>query len=164
MNKNQNKLNNLAYHILQHHINHFQQIKKILKIDYETHMIFLTVCTHILYQIINPSLIEKGSELDWNEMFPITKNLLKIKKKHKKKLTIFSVSLILDLPKESVRRKVIKLCKLRYLEFSTEHGLSLGAFAEEKLKMMAPRDFRALSKVIEAVDIAGGIKFLKKVK
>ena len=159
------KDNEIVYNVLMHHINHYQEVKRIFKIDYESQMIILTVYSHLLYQTINPSLEEKGNEgLEWNIMFPIIKGLPKDKKKYKKKLSLFSVSQILDIPKESVRRKVDQLSKKRYLEFTTQDGLGIGAELEEKVKMIAPKDLGALKKVITAINNNGGVQRLNKLK
>ena len=148
-----------------HHINHYQEVKKIFKIDYDSQMILLAVYSHLLYQTIKPSLKKENEDgLGWEEMFPVIKNLPKNKKKYKAKLTLFSVSQILNLPKESVRRKVINLCKKKYLEFSTIEGLSIGDNLESTVRKIAPKDLNALTRVIKSVNENGGIDKLKKFK
>jgi len=157
------KENEVIYHILMHHINHYQEVKKIFKIDYDSQMILLAVYSHILYQTMNPTLEEKGNEgLEWDKMFPIIKNLPKNKKRYKKKLSIFSISEILNIPKESVRRKINLLCKKKFLEFSTKEGVTIGDDLEQNAKKMAPKDINALIRVIETVNKNGGIQRLKK--
>ena len=159
------KENEVIYHILMHHLNHYQEVKKIFKIDYDSQMILLAVYSHLLYQTINPSLKKENEDgLGWEEMFPVIKNLPKNKKKYKAKLTLFSVSQILNLPKESVRRKVINLCKKKYLEFSTIEGLSIGDNLESTVRKIAPKDLNALTRVIKSVNENGGIDKLKKFK
>tara|TARA_B100001778_G_scaffold7659_1_gene6224 strand:- start:702 stop:1193 length:492 start_codon:yes stop_codon:yes gene_type:complete len=159
------KENQLIYDILIHHLNHYQEVKKIFKIDYDSQMILLTVYSHLLFQTLNPSIEQRFSEgLEWNEMFPIIKNLPKNKKKYKVKLSLFSVSQILSIPKESVRRKVINLCKKKYLEFSTKDGLTIGDNLESTVKKIAPKDMSALIRVIKSVNQIGGIEKLKKFK
>ena len=56
--------NKLIYFIVSHHINHFLNAKKMVKHDYESHMILSTVYTHFLYQTIN-----LGKTLSWTEVF-----------------------------------------------------------------------------------------------
>ena len=68
------KENELVYHVLMHHINHYQEVKKIFKIDYDSQMILLAVYSHLLYQTINPSLKKENEDgLGWEEMFPVIK-------------------------------------------------------------------------------------------
>tara|TARA_B100001173_G_C15632513_1_gene397732 strand:- start:19 stop:522 length:504 start_codon:yes stop_codon:yes gene_type:complete len=160
------KENEVIYHVLMHHINHYQEAKKIFKIDYESQMILIAVYAHLIYQTMKPSVEEKKNEgLQWEEMFPVIKDLSKNKKKYKTKLSLFSVSQILDIPKESVRRKVALLCKKKYLEFSIKDGLNIGDVFEQTAKKIAPKDLTALVKVIDCVNENGGInKLVNKLK
>ena len=79
--------NELIYFIVSHHINHFLNVKKMVKHDYESHMILSVVYTHFLYQTIT-----SGKSLSWTEVFDETET-----EDHKilmkdKKLTIFAVA------------------------------------------------------------------------
>ena len=113
--------NELIYFIVSHHINHFLNVKKMAKHDYESHMILSVVYTHFLYQTIT-----SGKLLSWTEAFDETET-----EDHKilmkdKKLTIFAVAENLSMPQETVRRKLEKLIKKKLLEYSKSEGLSLG--------------------------------------
>jgi len=101
--------------------------KKIFKTDYDSHMITIAVFTHFLYGTLNPTH-EKylHEDLEWGEMYPLVKGLSKNKKKYLDKLSLFSLSYILDMPKETVRRKVDALCKTRQLEYSITDGVTVG--------------------------------------
>jgi len=99
--------NELIYFIVSHHINHFLNVKKMAKHDYESHMILSTVYTHFLYQTIT-----LGKSLSWTEVFDETET-----EDHKilmkdKKLTIFAVAENLSMPQETVRRKLEKLIEV----------------------------------------------------
>lgn len=127
--------NALSYFIVSLHINHFLNVKKMVKHDYESHMILLTVYTHFLYQTINP-----GKSLSWTEVFDETetedhKRLLK-----DKKLTIFAVAENLSMPQETVRRKLEKLIKKKLLEYSKSEGLSLGKKFNETIEPLGKID------------------------
>ena len=105
--------NELIYFIISHHINHFLNVKKMAKHDYESHMILSTVYTHFLYQTIT-----LGKSLSWTEVFDETET-----EDHKilmkdKKLTIFAVAENLSMPQETVRRKLEKLIKKKLFFFS----------------------------------------------
>ena len=43
----------LYFFVVSHHIKHFLNVKKMVKHDYESHMILSTVYTDFLYQTIN---------------------------------------------------------------------------------------------------------------
>jgi len=113
--------NELIYFIVSHHINHFLNVKKMTKHDYESHMILSIVYTHFLYQTIT-----LGKSLSWTEVFNETETYEHKRLMKDKKLTIFAVAENLSMPQETVRRKLEKLIKKKLLEYSKSEGLSLG--------------------------------------
>ncbi|MDA7454085.1 hypothetical protein N8863_04370 [Candidatus Pelagibacter ubique] len=127
--------NELIYFIVSHHINHFLNVKKMAKHDYESHMILLTVYSHYLYQTIT-----SGKSLSWTEVFDETET-----EDHKilmkdKKLTIFAVAENLSMPQETVRRKLEKLIKKKLLDYSKSEGLSLGKKFKETIEPLGKID------------------------
>ena len=161
-----NKPNEVVYHVLSHHIDHYRQSKKIFKTDYDSHMITIAVFTHFLYGTLNPTH-EKylHEDLEWGEMYPLVKGLSKNKKKYLDKLSLFSLSYILDMPKETVRRKVDALCKTKQLEYSVKDGVTVGDNFEVMAKKMAPIDLLSIEKAIKAIEKNGGVsKILKNIK
>jgi len=52
--------NELIYSVVNHHIGHFFNVRKLVKHDYESHMILLTAYSHFLFQTMS-----KGRSLDW---------------------------------------------------------------------------------------------------
>ena len=158
-----NKPNEIVYHVLSHHIDHYKKSKKIFKTDYDSHMITITVFTHFLYGTLNPSHEQYLHEdLDWGEMYPIVKGLSKNKKKYLDKLSLFSISHILNMPKETVRRKVEQLCKKKYLDYSAKEGVTVGDNFELLAKKIAPKDLISLDKAIKAINKNGGINKLRQ--
>ena len=161
-----NKPNEVVYHILAHHIDHYRQSKKIFKTDYDSHMITIAVFTHFLYGTLNPSHEKyQREDLEWGEMYPLVKGLSKGKKKYSDKLSLFSLSHILDMPKETVRRKVDALCKAKMLEYSVKEGVTVGDNFEQLAKKMAPIDLLSINKAIKAIERNGGVpKLIKNIK
>ena len=160
------KRDEVVYHVISHHIDHYRQSKKIFKTDYDSHMITIAVFTHFLYGTLNPSH-EKylHEDLEWGEMYPLVKGISKNKKKYLDKLSLFSLSYILDMPKETVRRKVDALCKTKQLGYSVTGGVTVGDNFEVMAKKMAPIDLLSIEKTIKAIDKNGGIsKILKNIK
>ena len=144
-----------------HHINHYKEARKIFKIDYDSHMIIVTVCSNSLYKALNPSFIKNSKNgLEWNEMFPLMKKQNLNEKKFKEKLSISSVSKILGIPKESVRRKINILCRKKYLTYSIKGGLSLAENFVLKGKKLASKDLASLIKVIKSFNKYGGLEKL----
>lgn len=161
-----NKPNEVVYHVLMHHIDHYIQAKKIFKTDYDSHMITITVFAHFLYGTLNPSHEKyQHEDLEWGDMYPLVKGLSKSKKKYLDKLSLFSISQILDMPKETVRRKVDALCKTKQLEYSVKDGVTVGDNFELLEKKIAPNDLLSIDKAIKAITKNGGVsKILKNFK
>ena len=160
------KPNEVVYHVLSHHIDHYRQSKKIFKTDYDSHMITIAVFTHFLYGTLNPTH-EKylHEDLEWGEMYPLVKGLSKDKKKYLDKLSLFSLSHILDMPKETIRRKVDALCKAKQLGYSVKDGVTVGDQFEVLAKKITPIDLLSIEKAIKAIERNGGVsKILKNIK
>ena len=157
------KPNEVVYHVLSHHIDHYIQAKKIFKTDYDSHMITITVFAHFLYGTLNPSHEKYHHEdLEWGDMYPLVKGLSKSKKKYLDKLSLFSISQILDMPKETVRRKVDALCKTKQLEYSVKDGVTVGDNFELLAKKIAPNDLLSIDKAIKAITKNGGVSSILK--
>ena len=158
-----NKPNEVVYHVLSHHIYHYIQAKKIFKTDYDSHMITITVFAHFLYGTLNPSHEKyQHEDLEWGDMYPLVKDLSKSKKKYLDKLSLFSISQILDMPKETVRRKVDALCKTKQLEYSVKDGVTVGDNFELLAKKIAPNDLLSIDKAIKAITKNGGVSSILK--
>ena len=158
-----NKPNEVVYHVLSHHIDHYIQAKKIFKTDYDSHMITITVFAHFLYGTLNPSHEKyQHEDLEWGDMYPLVKGLSKSKKKYLDKLSLFSISQILDMPKETVRRKVDALCKTKQLEYSVKDGVTVGDNFELLAKKIAPNDLLSIDKAIKAINKNGGVSEILK--
>ena len=141
--------NQLIYFVVSHHINHFLNVKKLVKHDYESHMILLTVYLHFLFQIMS-----KGKSFSWTETFAETETEEHKKLMKDRKLTIFAVSENLLMPQETVRRKLEKLSSRKLLYYSKSEGLSLGKNFKEIIEPLGKADgkdiFALLDKFKEA--------------
>ena len=136
--------NELIYSAISHHIKHFLNVKKLVKHDYESHMILLTVYSHFIFQTMS-----KGKSLDWAETFAKTeieehKQLMK-----DRKLTIFAVSENLLMPQETVRRKLEKLTSRKLLYYSKSEGLSLGKKFRETIEPLGKADGKDIFALLE---------------
>ena len=134
----------LIYSAINHHINHFLNVKKLVKHDYESHMILLTVYSHFLFQTI-----VNGKSFSWTEVFEKTET-----EEHKtlmkdRKLTIFSVAENLSMPQETVRRKLEKLCNRKLLDYSKSDGLSLGKKFKETIEPLGKIDGQEIFALLE---------------
>jgi len=108
------------YHWVMFILSFYTRVRENLKIDFESFVILQVVVSHSLYQI-NKSGNKTFSELE-DQMSKIIQN----KTTKNSKLTFASISEVLQLPRETVRRKVIHLSKNNILTFNTANGIKLG--------------------------------------
>jgi len=108
------------YHWVMFVLSLYTRVRENLKIDFESFVILQVVVSHLLYEI-NKSGNKTFSELE-DQITNITQ-----RKSHKSnKLTFASISEVLQLPRETVRRKVIGLSKINILIFNNADGIKLG--------------------------------------
>tara|TARA_B100000787_G_scaffold17879_1_gene12503 strand:+ start:277 stop:726 length:450 start_codon:yes stop_codon:yes gene_type:complete len=143
--------NELIYSVVNYHIGHFLNVKKLVKHDYESHMILLTVYTHFLFQTMS-----KGKSLDWTETFAATETEGHKQLMRERKLTIFAVAENLSIPQETVRRKLKKLCSRKLLEYSKTYGLSLGKKFKETIEPVGKADGQDIFALLEKFKKAKG--------
>ena len=101
-------------------ISFHSRVKETLKIDFESFIVLQVVVSHSLYQL------NKTGSKSYSEIKEQVENLSIVKLKNNLKLTFASISEVIQLPRETVRRKVIELCKKDILTFNNEHGIKLG--------------------------------------
>ena len=98
----------------------YTRVRENLKIDFESFVILQVVVSHSLYQL-NKTGNKTFVELE-DQITKISQN----KKIKNTKLTFASISEVLQLPRETVRRKVLGLRKNNILLFNTDGGIKLG--------------------------------------
>ena len=108
------------YHWVMFILSFYTRVRENLKIDFESFVILQVVVSHSLYQI-NKSGNKTFAELE-DQMVKITQN----KTTKNSKLTFASIAEVLQLPRETVRRKVLILSKNNILTFNTANGIKLG--------------------------------------
>ena len=108
------------YHWVMFILSLYTRVRENLKIDFESFVILQVVVSHSLYQI-NKTGSKTFSELE-DQMTKIGEN----KKIRNNKLTFASIADVLHLPRETVRRKVLSLCKNNILLGNTKKGIKLG--------------------------------------
>ena len=108
------------YHWVMFILSLYTRVRENLKIDFESFVILQVVVSHSLYQI-NKSGSKTFSEIE-DQITKIGQN----KKIKNTKLTFASIADVLQLPRETVRRKVLSLKKNNILLFSADSGIKLG--------------------------------------
>ena len=132
------------YHLINFRIEQFQQSKSMIGIDYDSFMILSVMGSHYIKN--NNKL---GS--DWDDVWEVLRSS-KIEEFYtSKKLTIFAVANILNLPRETVRRKIDLLKKRKLINHSTKQGLLPTNKTEEIMKPFAINELKSLSKFLQSL-------------
>ena len=108
------------YHWVMFILSLYTRVRENLKIDFESFVILQVVVSHSLYQI-NKTGTKTFLELE-DQMTKIGQS----KKIKNNKLTFASIADVLQLPRETVRRKVLSLNKKDILLSNVNDGIKLG--------------------------------------
>ena len=108
------------YHWVMFILSFYTRVRESLKIDFETFVILQVVVSHSLYQL-NKSGSKTFAELE-DQITKITQKKLR----NNTKLTFASIAEVLQLPRETVRRKVLVLNKKNILSADSSDGIKLG--------------------------------------
>ena len=132
----------ILYHLINFRTEQFQQLKKMVGIDYDSFMILSVMGGHYL----------KHSDKLGSDWEAVWKNLRTSEIEEfyiVRKLTIYAVANILNLPKETVRRKIEILKKKKLISHSTRMGLLPTIKTEEIMKPFAEIELKTLSKFLK---------------
>lgn len=124
-------------------INLFLRVKKNLKIDYDSFMIM-----HIVFGY-HLNKINKADQQSFEQLSFRFENLVKENIPSTEKLTVTSISLALDLPRETVKRKVDGLIKLQMLGFQSNKSISLGAKYKEIVDQFLLESIHDIGKLLK---------------
>ena len=106
------------YHWIMFVIDFYSRVRSTLKMDIESFVILQVVVSHNLYEL-NKTGSKTYSEVEYE--------ITNIRESNKnRKLTFASIAEVLQLPRETVRRKVLQLCKIGILQFNSTEGIKLG--------------------------------------
>ena len=101
-------------------ISFYSRVRQTLKIDFETFIILQVVVSHSLYHL-NKDGFKKFTEIQKNFDLMSMSNLSKINK-----LAFASIAEVLQLPRETVRRKVLQLEQKEIVKVDDVSGIILG--------------------------------------
>jgi len=135
----------------------YTRVRENLKIDYESFVILQVVVSHSLYQI-NKTGNKTFSELE-DHMTKVAQN----KKIKNNKLTFASIADVLQLPRETVRRKVLGLSKSGILLGNTENGIKLGPTYKTIYKEFVTQTTLDLSSLIKKWKKSGALEHLLEI-
>ena len=107
--------------------------------------------------------LKLNKEIDWDQSWELARSVSNTSILKKDKLTIFSISQILLMPKESVRRKLKQMIKMKILKHSTKAGVIFG----EKIDIFKPYakdEVLALSTFLKSLKQTGALQNLLDIK
>ena len=145
------------YHWVMFILSFYTRVRENLKIDFESFVILQVVVSHSLYQL-NKSGSKTFSELE-DQITKITQN----KKIKNTKLTFASIADVLQLPRETVRRKVLGLSKNNILLNNTDNGIKLGPAYKTIYKEFVSQTTLNLSSLIKKWKKSGALEQLLEI-
>jgi len=140
------------YHWIMFVIDFYSRVRSTLKMDIESFVILQVVVSHNLYEL-NKTGSKTYSEVEY-EISNIREN-----KKHRK-LTFASIAEVLQLPRETVRRKVLQLSKINILQFNATEGIKLGTSYKSIYKEFVTQTTTDISVLIKKWKNSGALQKL----
>ena len=139
------------YHWVMFVISFYTRVRETLKIDFESFIVLQVVVSHSLYQL------NKTGSKSYSEIKENVELLSKVKLKKNLKLTFASISEVIQLPRETVRRKVLELCKKDILKFSSENGIKLGPAYKTIYKEFVSQTTMDMSALVKKWEHSGAL-------
>ena len=147
------------YHWVMFILSLYTRVRENLKIDFESFVILQVVVSHSLYQL------NKTGSKTFSELEDQMTNIVENKKIKNTKLTFASIADVLNLPRETVRRKVLGLKKNNILLFSTDSGIKLGPAYKTIYKEFVKQTTLDLSTLLKKWKKSGALEnLLEEVK
>jgi len=155
------------YHFGTFIIDYYVRVKQQVEIDYESFMIIQVAVTHQLYSLNKKKSPSNRSyanvEIEFNKLIELNHDIsdtFQYDLKNKNRLTISSVCLVLDLPKETARRKISLLCKKNLLHVSKKNGISLGSSYKKVFQKFVPKTVYEMSRLLKTWKKSGALNHL----
>ena len=137
-------------------VSFYSRVKETLKIDFESFIILQVVVSHSLNQV------NKDGSKTYSEIKEHVEMISMVKLKKNLKLTFASISEVINLPRESVRRKVLELCKKDILTFDNENGIKLGTAYKTIYKKFVTQTTIDMSTLMKKWNHSGALNQLLK--
>ena len=142
------------YHWVMFVLSLYTRVRENLKIDFESFVILQVVVSHSLYE-----LNKKGTKT-FSELEDQITKITNMKSNKNNKLTFASISEVLQLPRETVRRKVINLTKNNILSFNNSTGIKLGSAYKTIYKEFVSQTTLDLSSLLKKWEKSGALNNL----
>ena len=133
-------------------MNFYSRVKNNLKIDFDSFMIMQLVVSDYLYKT------NKEGTKNYDELKSTLKNHTDLFKE-KRKVNIASIAEVLDLPRETVRRKILHLSKIKLLDYS-KSGISIGSEYKTVFNEFVSDTVNNMSQLVKKWETNGSLKEL----
>ena len=144
MKKNLEAYSETLFHLINFRNRQFKESRSMIGIDYESFVILSTIGSHYLVHSTKQAS-------DWDAVWENTRQIKAGEIYNKKKLTIFAVASILEMAKETVRRKIDTLKKKKLVSYTTKLGLLPTEKSEILIKPFATKELMSLAKFLQAL-------------
>ena len=142
------------YHWVMFILSLYTRVRKNLKMDFESFVILQVVVSHSVYEV------NKSGSKTFSELEDQMSRIIQKKSTRNSKLTFASIAEVLQLPRETVRRKVLTLSKRNYLTFNSTSGIKLGSEYKTIYKNFVAQTTLDLSSVIRKWKNSGALQTL----
>jgi len=137
---------------------YYSRIKETLKIDFESFIVLQVVVSHSLYHL-NKEGVKKFTEIEKNvELLSMSK----LRDNHK--LSFASIAEVLQLPRETVRRKVLELDKNEIVKIDNISGIKLGPAYKTIYKEFVSKTTIDMSTLVKKWKTSGALDKLLQVE
>ena len=137
-------------------INFYNRVKKNLNIDFDSFMIMQLVVSDYLYKT-NKNGFKNYEDIE-KELENYEEPLIE-----KRKINIASIAEVLSLPRETVRRKVLYLSKIKLLDYK-KNGISLGTEYKTVFSEFVSETVNKMSQLMKNWEAEGTLKKLLELK
>ena len=137
-------------------INFYNRVKSDLKIDFDSFMILQLVVSDSLYKV-NKDGGKNYKEL--GETLKDSSNLFS----DKRKVNIASIADVINLPRETVRRKILHLSKIKLLDYN-KSGISIGPEYQTVFAKFVPDTVTNMGKLVRKWEEDGTLNKLLRIK
>ena len=142
------------YHWVMFILSYYTRVRESLKIDFETFVILQVAVSNSLYQL------NKSGAKTFAELEDQIKNITEKKLRNNSKLTYASIAEVLQLPRETVRRKVLILTKRNILSSDTADGIKLGIAYKTIYKEFVSQTTLDMSSLVKKWKKSGALETL----
>ena len=133
-------------------MNFYSRVRNNLKIDFDSFMIMQLVVSDYLYKT------NKEGIKNYEELKSTLKNHTDLFKE-KRKVNIASIAEVLDLPRETVRRKILHLSKIKLLDYS-KSGIGIGSEYKTVFNEFVSETVNKMSQLVKKWEASGSLKEL----